>query len=165
MPAAPRTPPALMTGCSSVPEEEAFAACPADTIDYAVMERISGNGHGGSSGKRGALVAPIEAGWSDVGSWAAIMDVNEKDEDGNVARGDVYTHEMRNSMIFGHHRLVAAVGLEDVIVVETADAVLAADRRRVEDVRDAGRAFEGRRTGGAGAPSPRPQALGLVRDD
>ena len=117
------------------PEEEAFAACPADTIDYAVMERISGNGHGGSSGKRGALVAPIEAGWSDVGSWAAIMDVNEKDEDGNVARGDVYTHEMRNSMIFGHHRLVAAVGLENVIVVETADAVLAADRRRVEDVR------------------------------
>ena len=116
------------------PEEETFAACPSDTIDYAVMERIAGNGRG-DNGKRGALVAPIEAGWSDVGSWAAIMDVSEKDDDGNVVRGDVYTHEMRNSMIFGHHRLVAAVGLEDVIVVETPDAVLAADRNRVEDVR------------------------------
>ena len=116
------------------PDAETFAACPADTIDYAVMERIAGNGGNGRGG-RGALVAPIEAGWSDVGSWAAIMDVNEKDDDGNVVRGDVYTHEMRNSMVFGHHRLVAAVGLEDVIVVETADAVLAADRNKAEDVR------------------------------
>ena len=112
------------------PNAETFAACPPDTIDYAVMERIAG-----SDSHRRALVVPIDAGWSDVGSWAAIMDVSDKDENGNVVRGDVYTHEMRNSMIFGHHRLVAAVGLEDVIVVETPDAVLAANRNRVEDVR------------------------------
>ena len=112
------------------PDDETFAACPPDTIDYAVMERIAG-----SDSHRRALVVPIDAGWSDVGSWAAIMDVSDKDENGNVVRGDVYTHEMRNSMVFGHHRLVAAVGLEDVIVVETPDAVLAADRNRVEDVR------------------------------
>ena len=113
------------------PDPETFEACPSDTIDYAVMERIVG-----SDSNRRALVVPINAGWSDVGSWAAIMDVSDKDEDGNVVRGDVYTHEMRNSMIFGQHRLVAAVGLEDVIVVETPDAVLATDRNRVEDVRE-----------------------------
>ena len=116
------------------PDDETFAACPPDTIDYAVMERIAGSDSPTAS-NMGALVVPIDAGWSDVGSWAAIMDVSDKDESGNVVRGDVYTHEMRNSMIFGHHRLVAAVGLEDVIVVETPDAVLAADRKRVEDVR------------------------------
>ena len=112
------------------PDPETFATCPPDTIDYAVMERIVG-----SEDSRHALVVPIDAGWSDVGSWAAIMDVSDKDDNGNVVRGDVYTHDMRNSMIFGHNRLVAAVGLEDVIVVDTPDAVLAADRNRAEDVR------------------------------
>ena len=114
------------------PDIESFNRCPSDTIDYAVMERITGSE---TNSPRSALVVPIDAGWSDVGSWAAIMDVSAKDEDGNVVRGDVYTHEMRNSMIFGHHRLVAAVGLEDVVIVETPDAVLAADRNRVEDVK------------------------------
>ena len=114
------------------PDSDLFAACPTDTIDYAVMERIAGSIDGGS---RRAAVVPLDAEWSDVGSWAAIMDVSDKDEDGNVVSGDVYTHEMRNSMILGNHRLVAAVGLEDVIVVETPDAVLVADRTRVEDVR------------------------------
>ena len=112
------------------PDADNFAACPPDTIDYAVMERIVG-----SETSRRALVVPIDAGWSDVGSWAAIMDVSDKDDNGNVVRGDVYTHEMQNSMIFGHNRLVAAIGLEDVIVVDTPDAVLAADRNRAEDVR------------------------------
>ena len=114
------------------PDADLFAACPEDTIDYAVMERItSTNG----TPSRPAVVVPMDAGWSDVGSWASIMDVSRKDDDGNVVRGDVYTHEMRNSMVFGGHRLVAAVGLEDVIVVETPDAVLAADRRSVENVK------------------------------
>ena len=116
------------------PDADLFADCPADTIDYAVMERISGpSAPAGSS--RQAVVVPMDANWSDVGSWAAIMDVSNKDSDGNVIRGDVYTHDIRNSMIFGHHRLVAAVGLEDIIVVETPDAVLAADRNRVEEVK------------------------------
>ena len=112
------------------PDSETFAASPPDTIDYAVMERIVG-----SESSRRALVVPIDAGWSDVGSWAAIMDVSDKDDDGNVVRGDVYTHETRNSMVFAHNRLVATVGLEDVIVVDTPDAVLAANRNRVEDVK------------------------------
>ena len=114
------------------PDADLFAACPPDTIDYAVMERIAA---ADSASPRRAVVADLDAGWSDVGSWAAIMDVSCKDERGNVVRGDVYTHEMRNFMVFGNHRLVAAVGLEDVIVVETPDATLVAHRNRVEDVR------------------------------
>ena len=115
------------------PDADLFRACPADTIDYAVMERVGGADGGG--GRHRAVVAPLNAGWSDVGSWAAIMDVVGRDADGNVVRGDAYAHGMRNSMVFSQHRLVAAVGLEDVVVVETPDAVLAASRERVEDVR------------------------------
>lgn len=120
------------------PDAELFLSCPPDTIDYAVMERIGGadgDNDGGGRHHHRAAVAPLYAGWSDVGSWAAIMDAVGRDADGNVVRGDVYTHETRNSMVFGQHRLVAAVGLEDVIVVETPDAVLAASRERVEEVR------------------------------
>ncbi len=114
------------------PDPGMFAECPADTIDYAVMERITGSN--GDSPRR-AVVVPMDAEWSDLGSWAAIMDISDKDANGNVVKGDVYTHEMRNSMIHGQHRLVSVVGLEDVIVVETADAVLVADKNRVQDVK------------------------------
>ena len=114
------------------PDPQMFSECPTDTIDYAVMERITGSN--GVSPRR-AVVVPLDAGWSDVGSWAAIMDISRKDADGNVVDGDVYTHETYNSMIHGQRRLIAVVGLEDVIVVETADAVLVADRNKVEDVK------------------------------
>ena len=114
------------------PDAETFLACPSDAIDYAVMERL---GDADVGGRHRAAVAPLDAQWSDIGSWAAIMDAVGRDADGNVVRGDVYTHKMRNSMVFGQHRLVAAVGLEDVIVVETPDAVLAASRESVEEVR------------------------------
>lgn len=114
------------------PDAEMFSECPADTIDYAVMERITAPDY---DGHRRAVVVPLDAGWSDLGSWAAIMDISDKDADGNVIKGDVYAHETRNSMIHGQRRLVSVVGLEDVIVVETADAVLVADRNRVEDVK------------------------------
>ena len=122
------------------PDADIFRACPADAIDYAVMERLgsaNGDGNNGDNddGRHRAAVVALDAQWSDVGSWAAIMDVVGRDADGNVVRGDVYTHEMRNSMVFGQHRLVAAVGLDGVIVVETPDAVLAASRDRVEEVR------------------------------
>ena len=117
------------------PDADAFAACPADTIDYAVMERIVGANAERGKNSRQAVVVPMDAGWSDLGSWAAIQDIGDKDADGNVVKGDVYTHGMRNSMVLGESRLVAAVGLEDVIVVETADAVLAADRNKVQDVK------------------------------
>ena len=114
------------------PDAEMFAECPADTIDYAVMERVTAPDYDGS---RRAVVVPLDAGWSDLGSWAAIMDISEKDSNGNVIKGDVYAHETRDSMIQGQRRLVSVVGLEDVIVVETADAVLVADKNRVEDVK------------------------------
>ena len=114
------------------PDPKIFSECPADTIDYAVMERITALDY---DGRRRAVVVPLDAGWSDLGSWAAIMDISEKDSNGNVINGDVYVHEMRNSMIHGEHRLVSVVGLEDVIVIETADAVLVADKNRVEDVK------------------------------
>ncbi len=115
------------------PDPQIFAECPVDTVDYAVMERITASN--GDSPRR-AVVVPMDAEWSDLGSWAAIMDISEKDANGNVINGDVYVHEMRNSMIHGQHRLVSVVGLEDVIVVETADAVLVADKNRVEDVKE-----------------------------
>ena len=115
------------------PEPQMFAECPADTVDYAVMERITASN---GDSPRHAVVVPMDAEWSDLGSWAAIMDISDKDTNGNVVRGDVYAHEMRNSMIHGQHRLVSVVGLEDVIVVETADAVLVADKNRVQDVKD-----------------------------
>lgn len=115
------------------PDPQIFAECPADTVDYAVMERITAAN--GDSPRR-AVVVPMDAEWSDLGSWAAIMDISGKDANGNVIKGDVYVHEMRNSMIHGQHRLVSVVGLEDVIVIETADAVLVADKNRVEDVKE-----------------------------
>lgn len=114
------------------PDAGIFSECPADTIDYAVMERITAMDY---DGPRRAVVVPLDAGWSDLGSWAAIMDISDKDADGNVVRGDAYIHETRNSLVHGQHRLVSVVGLEGVIVVETADAVLVADKNRVDDVK------------------------------
>ena len=115
------------------PDSQMFAECPADTVDYAVMERITATDY---AGNRRAAVVPMNAGWSDLGTWAAIMDISAKDANGNVIRGDVYAHEVRDSMIHGQHRLVSVVGLEDVIVVEMSDAVLVADKNRVQDVKD-----------------------------
>jgi mannose-1-phosphate guanylyltransferase/mannose-6-phosphate isomerase len=91
----------------------AFLDSPSNSIDYAVMEKTDR-----------AAVVPLSAGWSDVGSWPALQDVMEKDADGNVAVGDVLTESCRGSYVVASSRLVAAVGLTDVIVVETADAVL-----------------------------------------
>ncbi len=115
------------------PDPRMFSECPTDTIDYAVMERITAPNSGSP---RHAAVVPMDAEWSDLGSWAAIMDISDKDADGNVVKGDVYVHETRDSMILGQHGLVSVVGLEDVIVIETADATLVADKNRVEDVKE-----------------------------
>ena len=89
------------------PDTEIFSECPADTIDYAVMERITAPDY---EGHRRAAVVPLDAGWSDLGSWAAIMDISDKDANGNVIKGDVYAHETRNSMIHSQRRLVSVVG-------------------------------------------------------
>jgi len=103
---------------------ENFAACPSISIDYAVMEKTS----------LGVMV-PLAAGWNDVGSWAALADVNPADAAGNVVDGDVLTCGVKNSCILASNRLVAAVGIEDHIIVETADAVLVAHKNRVQDVK------------------------------
>lgn len=102
----------------------AFAACPKDSIDYAVMEKTAE-----------AVVIPLDAGWSDVGSWSALWEVGTTDRDGNVVRGDVLTHDSRNCYLHATGRMVAAVGLEDHVVVETADAVLVARRDRAQEVK------------------------------
>ena len=105
-------------------DKENFAASPAISLDYAVMEKTS----------RGVMV-PLAAGWNDVGSWVALADVNPADDAGNVINGDVLTCQVKNSCILASSRLVAAVGIEDHIVVETADAVLVAHKDRVQDVK------------------------------
>ena len=110
-------------------DAEAFAACPEDSIDYAVMEPLA------REGDVPALVIPLDAGWSDVGSWDALWAVGEQDEAGNVTRGDVLSHDSRGNLVFAEHRLVGTVGVEDLIVVETADAVLVARKDRVQEVK------------------------------
>ncbi len=92
--------------------EEAFSACPAESIDYAVMEKTER-----------AVVVPMDAGWSDVGAWSALSDITESDQNGNVIVGDVITDGVKNSYLRGESRLVAGIGLENLVVVETADAV------------------------------------------
>jgi mannose-1-phosphate guanylyltransferase/mannose-6-phosphate isomerase len=106
-------------------DADAFAACPSDSIDYAVMEKTDR-----------AVVIPLDAGWSDVGSWAALWEVGDADEQGNVTSGDVSEVDCKDSYLYSSTRLVAGIGLEDTIVVETADAVLVATKDRVQEVKE-----------------------------
>ncbi len=101
-----------------------FGACPGDSIDYAVMEKTDS-----------AVVVPLDAGWSDVGSWSALQDALPRDARGNVATGDVLVEDTSGCYLHSTSRLIAAVGLEDHVVVETKDAVLVAPRDRVQDVK------------------------------
>jgi mannose-1-phosphate guanylyltransferase/mannose-6-phosphate isomerase len=103
----------------------AFVACPSDSIDYAVMEKTDR-----------AVVVPLSAGWSDVGAWSALWNVCPRDADGNVIQGDVIVQDTRNAFLVSQHRCLAVVGLENVIVVETADAVLVADKDKSQDVKE-----------------------------
>jgi mannose-1-phosphate guanylyltransferase/mannose-6-phosphate isomerase len=101
-----------------------FAQCPSDSIDYAVMEKTSD-----------AVVVPLDAGWSDVGSWAALHEASNADDHGNVSHGDVISEDSEGCYLYSESRLVAAVGLCDHVVVETKDAVLVAPKNRVQDVK------------------------------
>lgn len=105
-------------------DRTAFAACPADSIDYAVMEKTDA-----------AMVLPVDIGWNDVGSWSALWEVSEQDGDGNAHHGDVIAIDSRNTYAYAR-RLVALVGVEDLVVVETDDAVLVAHKDRVQQVKD-----------------------------
>ncbi|KKB64811.1 hypothetical protein WM40_04980 [Robbsia andropogonis] len=110
----------------------AFTACPTDSIDYAVMERL-GDDSGLTDIK--AVVVPLNAGWSDVGSWDAVWDISEKDTNGNVARGRVMFEGTTSTFAHSDGRLIACVGLTDTIVVETPDAILVADKQHVQHVK------------------------------
>jgi len=112
----------------------AFEKCPADTIDYAVMERI-GLQRGKAGGGVGAVAVRLDANWSDIGTWDAVWDVGAKDGDGNMKRGDVCAVETRRSLLISNHRLLACIGVEDVVVVETPDAVMVARRDQAQEVR------------------------------
>ncbi len=105
-------------------DKQLFEACPSDSIDYAVMEKTAD-----------AVVVPLAAGWSDVGSWAALHEASEPDAHGNVSRGDVICEDSEGCYLYSESRLVSAVGLKDHVVVETKDAVMVAPRNRVQDVK------------------------------
>ncbi|MBI3773902.1 MAG: mannose-1-phosphate guanylyltransferase/mannose-6-phosphate isomerase [Gammaproteobacteria bacterium] len=111
-------------------DAKVFAACPSDSIDYAVMEKIVGSAKHGD-----AVVVPLDAGWSDVGSWASLWSASEHDAAGNVKKGDVHAIDSKNNVLIAEHRVLATVGLEDIIAVETADAVLVAHKDRSQDIK------------------------------
>ena len=112
-------------------DSAAFAACPSDSIDYAVMEKLVGTGGPGIP----AQVVPLEAGWSDVGAWDALWQILGKDDAGNATRGDAMLHDCSGSLVVSQGRLVACVGMRDMVVVETPDVVMVAPRERAQDVK------------------------------
>lgn len=105
-------------------DKEDFILCPDESVDYAVMEKTAD-----------AIVVPLDAGWSDVGSWSALWEVNEKDGSGNSLKGDTFVHNSKNCYINTDDQLVAAIGVEDLVIVNTKDAVLVAKRDQVQDVK------------------------------
>jgi mannose-1-phosphate guanylyltransferase/mannose-6-phosphate isomerase len=107
----------------------AFESCPVDSIDYAVMERIIA-----SPAPPEAVVVRLDAQWTDVGAWDALWQIGEKDARGNVVHGDVHLADTANALVVAQHRLVACVGSDDVVVVETPDAVMVARKDRAQAV-------------------------------
>ena len=105
-------------------DRAAFASAPSVSVDHAVMEHTSA-----------AVMVPLDAGWSDIGSWASLSELLERDHDGNATQGDVVLEGTRNTCVLGRDRLVAAVGVRDCVIVDTADALLVAARSAAQDVR------------------------------
>ncbi len=112
-------------------DRETFATCPADSIDYAVMEKLSYLSAPSTKG----FVVPLDAGWSDVGAWDAVWKIGKKDHHDNSVTGDVLLEEAESSLVMSTSRLVACVGINGLVVVETPDAVLVAQKDRVQDVK------------------------------
>jgi|TARA_B110000259_G_scaffold72302_1_gene85077 mannose-1-phosphate guanylyltransferase len=105
-------------------DSETFKGCPSESVDYAVMERTED-----------AVVVPMDAGWSDVGSWSSLWDVSAKDHNGNSSAGDIILHEVNNSFVRTDGKLVAAIGVDDLVIVSTKDVLLVAHKDSVEDVK------------------------------
>lgn len=110
--------------------DKAFARCPAESIDYAVMEKACGGDSGFES-----VVVSLDAGWSDLGSWSAIWETTPRDANDNALSGDVIADDTRNSIIRSHSRLVATIGCDNLLVIETPDAVLVGHREKSQDVK------------------------------
>jgi mannose-1-phosphate guanylyltransferase/mannose-6-phosphate isomerase len=110
------------------PGKDEFLAIPSESIDYAVMERCAAAGFA-------VHMVPLDAGWSDLGAWDAVWQVGARDADGNTTRGDVMLEHARDTLVHATSRLVGAVGVKDLVIVETPDAVLVADRTRAQDVK------------------------------
>jgi mannose-1-phosphate guanylyltransferase len=104
--------------------KEVFEKCPSESIDYAVMEKTTD-----------AVVVPMDAGWSDIGSWSSLWDISEKDQEGNVTHGDVITHNTKDCYVRTDSKLVAAVGLDDIVIVDTKDALMVAHKDSVQDAK------------------------------
>jgi mannose-1-phosphate guanylyltransferase len=106
-------------------DSEKFKECPEDSIDYAVMEKTSD-----------AVVVPLDAGWSDIGSWSSLWEISKKDCSGNVAVGDVKLFDTSNSYVRTDGKLVATIGVENLVIVSTKDAVLVADKDQVQNAKE-----------------------------
>ena len=104
--------------------EEAFKACPDDSIDYAVMEKTAD-----------AVMVPLDAGWSDVGSWSSLWDISGKDDHGNATQGDVILHDTHNTYVRSEKKLIATVGVDNLVITESDDAILVSSKDRVQDVK------------------------------
>ncbi len=104
---------------------EEFQHCPGDSIDYAVMEKVSN-----------AVVIPVDIGWSDVGSWSALHEIGEQDENNNILIGDTKSIATKNSYVRAEHKLVTTLGVDNLIIVDTDDALLVADKSRVQDIKE-----------------------------
>lgn len=104
--------------------EDDFSLCPAESVDYAVMEKTEE-----------AVVVPLDARWNDIGSWSALWDIREKDNSGNVLVGDVVLHDVNDSYFHASSKLVTAVGVDNLVIVETADAIMVSTKDRVQDVK------------------------------
>lgn len=115
-------------GCFVVVHADAFAASPSDSIEYAVLEKLTDT-------EIATKVVPLTCGWSDVDAWDAFWEASDKDAKGNVTRGDIWLEDVRNSVVLGGDRLVACVGVENVVVVETHDAVLVLDKSHAQGVK------------------------------
>lgn len=105
--------------------QAAFNKCPEDSIDYAVMEKT-----------HDAVLVPLDAGWSDVGSWSALWEIGTKNAEGNVVHGDALLHDCKNSFVHSSSRLITMAGMENTIVIETKDAILVVNKDRVQDVKN-----------------------------
>ncbi len=112
-------------------DKDAFLECPSDSIDYAVMEKLPKTPELDIK----ACVLPLDAGWSDVGAWDAVWQVSDKDAQGNAVKGDVLLEDSKNCLVMADSRLVACLGLEDVIVVETPDAILVTNKENAQNIK------------------------------